>query len=99
MKNGLFPVKTGALGSLTGLALLCGMTACFFLALPLLWVTTLGKVFAVLWGSMTGAAMLAHLRVVNQKRRELRLRRHLDRLSREMHAKRRREKQRAYLRS
>jgi hypothetical protein len=99
VKKELFPVKTGALGSLTSLALLSGMLLCFFLALPLMWVTTLGKVFVVIWGGMTGAAVVAHLQVVNQKRREFRLRRNLDKLSREMHAKRRREKQRAYLRS
>lgn len=95
----LFPAQTGAFGSLTSLALLSGMLICFFLALPSMWLTTLGKVFVVIWGSMTGAAAVAHLRVVNQKRREIRLRRNLDKLSREMHAKRRREKQRTYLRS
>ncbi|MDU4962051.1 MAG: hypothetical protein E6X17_15455 [Sporomusaceae bacterium] len=99
MKTGLFSAKTGTLRSLTGLALLSGMATVFFLALPLLWVTTLGKVFAVAWAGMTAAAMVAHVQIVNQKRREFRLRRSLEKLSREMHAKRRREKQRAYLRT
>jgi Flp pilus assembly protein TadB len=99
VKKELFPAKTGAFGSLTSLALLSGMLICFFLVLPSMWMTTLGKVFAVIWGVMTGAAAVAHLRVVNQKRQEIRLRRNLDKLSREMHAKRRREKQRVYLRS
>ena len=97
MRKELFPAKTSAFGSLTSLALLTGMLICFFLALPSMWLTTLGKVFVVVWSSMTGFVVIAHLRVVSQKRRELRLRRNLDKLSREMHAKRRREKQRTYL--
>lgn len=99
MRRELFPAKTSAFGSLTSLALLSGMLICFFLVLPSMWLTTLGKVFTVVWGSMTGIVVIAHLRVVNQKRRELRLRRNLDTLSREMQAKRRREKQRTFLRT
>ena len=99
MKKGLFPERIGAFGSLTSLALLSGMLICFFLALPSMWVTTLGKAFILMWGGMTGIVAMSHIRVVNQKRREIRLRRNLDKLSREMHAKRRREIQRTYLRS
>lgn len=99
VKKGLFPAKISAFGSLTSLALLSGMLICFFLALPSMWVTTLGKVFIVIWGGMTGTVAIAHIRIVSQKRREIRLRRNLDKLSREMHAKRRKEIRRAYLRS
>lgn len=99
MRKELFPAKTSAFGSLTSLVLLLGMLVCFFLALPAMWLTTLGKVFAVVWGLMTSVVTVAHLRVLNQRRKEIRLRRSLDKLSREMHAKRRREKQRTYLRS
>lgn len=99
MKKGLFPAKSSAFGSLTSLALLSGMLVCFFLALPSMWVSNLGKVFIIIWAGMTGTVAIAHIRVVSQKRREIRLRRNLDKLSREMHAKRRKEMQRACLRS
>lgn len=99
MKKELFPPKTSAFGSLTSLVFLLGMLVCFFLALPSMWLTTLGKVFAVVWGSVTGAAAIAHIRTLNQKRREIRLRRSLDKLSREMQIKRRLQKKRSYVRS
>ena len=99
MKKGLFPAKTSAFGSLTSLTLLLAMLVCFFLTLPSMWLTTLGKVFAVAWGFMTIVVTLAHAQVLNQSRKEIRLRRSLEKLSREMHAKRRRTKQKTYLES
>ena len=99
MKRELFPAKTSAFGSLTSLVVILGMLACFFLALPSMWMTTLGKFFAVVWGGVTGMAAIAHLSTINRKRRELQKRRRLDKLSRELQAKRRREKSRRFMRS
>jgi hypothetical protein len=99
MNRELFSTKTSAFGSLTSVMLILGMLVCFFLALPAMWMTTLGKIFAVVWGGVTGMTAIAHLSTVNRKRREIQKRRRLDKLSRELQAKRRREKSRRFQRS
>lgn len=97
MNKNIYFSKTSAFGSLTSLALLAGMLTCFFLALPSMWVTSLGKVFAVSWGIFTGAAVWAHGHALWQHRKQVRLRRSLDALSYEMQLKRRLQRKRSYL--